>query len=157
VATVIFYEKPGCKTNARQKGLLEKAGHVVVVRDLLAQPWTPETLRTYFGDTAPARWFNAAAPAVKTGAVDPAAMDAEGALEALAADPILIRRPLLDSGGKRSAGFEGALIDSLLNGFAGGGTVEDCSRPHTAALCANQGSPRSGNPALGNSEDTRSL
>lgn len=149
MTTIIFYEKPGCKTNARQKRLLENAGHAVVARNLLAQPWTPETLRPYFGDTAPALWFNAAAPAVKSGAVDPAAMGAEAALAALAADPILIRRPLLDAEGKRSAGFEGALIASLLAGFEGGAAMEGCSRSKSAAPCANEFSPRPGETAPG--------
>jgi nitrogenase-associated protein len=144
VATVIFYEKPGCQTNARQKRLLEKAGHSVVARNLLAQSWTPETLRTYFGDSAPALWFNAAAPAVKSGAVVPAAMVAEAALAALVADPILIRRPLLDVAGKRSAGFDGALIASLLAEPEGSATAEGCSRSRAAPPCVNEFSPPGG-------------
>ena len=32
MATVTFYEKPGCVTNARQKRMLEAAGHTVVAQ-----------------------------------------------------------------------------------------------------------------------------
>ena len=38
MATVIFYEKPGCVGNAKQKRLLADAGHEVVPRDLLTEP-----------------------------------------------------------------------------------------------------------------------
>jgi len=82
VATVVFYEKPGCGTNARQKLMLANAGHALEVKSLLAEPWTVERLKSFFGDTPVASWFNPAAPAVKSGAVDPAAMEAEAALAA---------------------------------------------------------------------------
>ena len=36
MADVIFWEKPGCAGNARQKALLAAAGHRLKVRDLLA-------------------------------------------------------------------------------------------------------------------------
>ena len=42
---VVFYEKPGCLSNARQKALLQALGHRLTVRDLLAEPWTTERLR----------------------------------------------------------------------------------------------------------------
>ena len=50
MATVIFYEKPGCLSNARQKALLGAHGHRLHVRDLLAEAWTPERLRPFFGE-----------------------------------------------------------------------------------------------------------
>ncbi|WP_217995184.1 hypothetical protein [Methylogaea oryzae] len=37
MATVLFWEKPGCVNNARQKRLLQEAGHTVLARDLLAE------------------------------------------------------------------------------------------------------------------------
>jgi nitrogenase-associated protein len=158
VATITFFEKPGCKTNARQKRLLEEAGHTVVALNLLSQPWTAESLEPYFGDTAPESWFNAAAPAVKSGAVNPAGMNAEAALAALVADPILIRRPLLEAGGRRSAGFSGALIASLLAGIEACPTTEECSRNRLAPPCANEFSPQPGDqpPTADNAEDMRS-
>ena len=49
MATVIFFEKPGCIGNTKQKRLLLDAGHTVEPRNLLAEPWTPLSLRPFFG------------------------------------------------------------------------------------------------------------
>lgn len=38
MATIIFYQKPGCATNARQIRALKSAGHDVIARDILKQP-----------------------------------------------------------------------------------------------------------------------
>lgn len=114
MASVTFFEKPGCATNARQRRMLEAAGHALVVRNLLAEPWTAAELRAYFGSLPIKAWFNPAAPAVKSGEVDPAAVDADTALKLMVASPLLIRRPLIESGGARSAGFDSVLVADLL-------------------------------------------
>lgn len=114
MAKVIFYEKPGCGGNARQKALLRRSGHDLDVRDLLTTAWTHEALRAFFGARPVAEWFNLASPRVKSGEVTPAALDAEGALTLMLADPLLIRRPLLDAGGRREAGFDAELIDAWI-------------------------------------------
>lgn len=127
MARVIFYEKPGCATNARQKRLLEQAGHHVVARSLLAEPWTGEGLSTFFGDMpVPAR-FNPAAPGIKSGAVQPRDFSAAQALALMLEEPLFIRRPLLDVEGARCAGFEGPLVEALL-GPASEGASQSCSR-----------------------------
>ncbi len=72
MVTVIFYEKPGCINNTKQKALLAAAGHEVLAHSLLAHPWTAESLRPFFGTLPVAKWFNASAPRVKSGEVDPA-------------------------------------------------------------------------------------
>lgn len=106
MATVLFYEKPGCRTNARQRRLLEAAGHVLLVRNLLTEVWTTEKLRRFFGDMAVGSWFNPAAPSVRSGIVDPDRLGAEEALALMLADPLLIRRPLIEAGDRRCAGFD---------------------------------------------------
>ena len=111
---VLFYEKPGCVNNTRQKTLLMAAGHAVEARNLLTEPWTAEALRGFFGTRPVAEWFNRSAPAVTSGRVDPGAASAEQALELMLADPLLIRRPLLDVEGQRSVGFEAADVMGLL-------------------------------------------
>ncbi|MBP2230204.1 nitrogenase-associated protein [Azospirillum agricola] len=134
MADVIFFEKPGCGGNARQKALLEKAGHRVLARDLLAEPWTAESLRPYFGDRPVADWFNRAAPAVKSGAIVPEAMDEAAALAAMLAQPLLIRRPLMRVGDRRECGFETERVDAWI-GLAEGvpdGRLEGCLRPGMA-------------------------
>jgi nitrogenase-associated protein len=129
MATVIFYEKPGCAGNARQKCLLTDAGHAVEPRNLLAEPWTAESLRPFFGDRPVADWFNKAAPAVKSGEIDPSSFDEESALKTLIATPLLIRRPLMQVGDRREIGFEPALVEAWI-GLAEPveGSIEGCPR-----------------------------
>ena len=114
MARVVFYEKPGCGGNARQKALLRQSGHDLDVRDLLTTPWTAEALRSFFGARPVAEWFNAAAPRVKSGEIRPAGLDAEAALALMRADPLLIRRPLIEVEGRRETGFDAALIDAWI-------------------------------------------
>ena len=113
---VIFYQKPGCGTNNRQRGELEAAGHYVEARSLLAEPWTAERLLQFFGDTPVASWFNPASPRVKSGDVAPAQCAADQALALMLADPLLIRRPLVEMGEVRCAGFDREPVLSLLFG-----------------------------------------
>jgi nitrogenase-associated protein len=129
MATVIFYEKPGCAGNARQKRLLIDAGHEVEPRNLLTEPWTAQSLRPFFGDRPVADWFNKAAPAVKSGEIDPGSFDEDSALEALIATPLLIRRPLMQVGDRRETGFEPALVEAWI-GLAEPveGLIEGCPR-----------------------------
>lgn len=106
MTTLIFYEKPGCGNNARQKRLLLDAGHELDVRDLLTEPWTAQRLRDFFNALPVADWFNRAAPQVKSGEIDPASVEANAALGLMLANPLLIRRPLMECDGKRIAGFD---------------------------------------------------
>jgi len=131
MADVIFFEKPGCGGNARQKALLEQAGHRVIARDLLSEPWTPGTLRPFFGDRPVADWFNRAAPAVKNGELVPEAMDEGAALAAMVERPLLIRRPLMQVGDRRDCGFETDRVDAWigLGDGIGAQKMEGCLRP----------------------------
>lgn len=107
MAHLIFYEKPGCSGNARQRALLEAAGHTLQRRNLLTQPWTRAQLLEFLDPLPVAQWFNRAAPRIKSGALDPDALDRDAALSALLAEPLLIRRPLLQrADGRRLVGFE---------------------------------------------------
>lgn len=114
MSTLIFYEKPGCGGNARQKRLLRAAGVELEVRDLLGEPWNAATLQPFLAGRPVADWFNRAAPAVKSGAVDPDRLDAAAALALLLESPILIRRPLIRLGGQHLAGFDVAALNALL-------------------------------------------
>jgi hypothetical protein len=134
MTTIVFYQKPGCKTNARQKQLLEAAGHVVSAKSLLTEPWTDERLRQFFGSTPVASWFNPLAPRIKSGEIDPATFDAGAALAILVEDPLLIRRPLVEANGQRCAGFDREPVTSLLGGAADH-DAESCSRPGPSLPC----------------------
>lgn len=128
MTTIIFYQKPGCATNARQKRRLEGAGHIVIAKSLLAEPWSPERLLGFFGSTPVRAWFNPAAPRVKSGEIAPEKLDAADAIALMLDDPLLIRRPLVEADGQRCAGFDRELVTSLL-GDSPDEDVESCSRP----------------------------
>ena len=134
MATITFYQKPGCRTNARQKQMLEAAGHAVTAKSLLTEPWTAERLRGFFGSTPVTSWFNPAAPRIKSGEIDPAAVDASAALAIMLGDPLLIRRPLVEADGQRCAGFDREPVTSLL-GSPADSDIESCSRPGPSPRC----------------------
>ncbi|WP_457797375.1 ArsC/Spx/MgsR family protein [Methylocystis sp. S23] len=106
MANVIFYEKPGCASNAKQKALLLASGHQVDARDLLKEPWSASSLRPYFGSKPVPEWFNAASPRVKSGEVKPDAVNPQEAIMMMILDPGLIRRPLMRVGDHCEAGFD---------------------------------------------------
>ena len=136
MAVVIFYEKPGCGTNARQKQALRAAGHELVVRDLLSEAWTPQALLAFLEPLPTAAWFNPAAPRVKSGEVDPEALDPQAALRLLAAEPILIRRPLIEVAGRRYVGFDAAVAHDLLPAVPEDAEgIEGCGRAEHAGPC----------------------
>jgi nitrogenase-associated protein len=135
LAIVLFYEKPGCGTNARQKRMLEAAGHAVIAVSLLEEPWTAGRLLSFFGDTPVAAWFNLAAPRVKSGEIDPETIDAASALDAMVKDRLLIRRPLIEADGQKCAGFDREPVTSLMAGTQPREIVEGCSRPEASAPC----------------------
>lgn len=139
MATVHFYEKPGCLNNTRQKQLLSAAGHLLVVYDLLQQPWgrEPGKLRSFFGDMPVAEWFNRSAPTVKQGLVDPNAVSEDEAIALMVAQPLLIRRPLMEVNEQRVCGFDQQQVDAWL-GLASQGAQKDletCPRQSHAEAC----------------------
>lgn len=114
MAKVVFYEKPGCSNNARQKQMLAAAGHELDIRNLLIEPWTAERLRGFFGLRPVAEWFNKAAPQIKSGMINPAALSADEALPLMLSEPILIRRPLMEACGQRDIGFDIEKVDAWI-------------------------------------------
>lgn len=138
MTTLIFYEKPGCANNARQKRLLQDAGHELIVRDLLSEPWTAQRLLGFFDGLPVTEWFNRAAPQVKSGEVDPARVDAPAALTLMLSNPLLIRRPLIEAEGWRLVGFDPETIRTRLGlspAEQAATGLEACPRPHAATPC----------------------
>lgn len=125
---VAFYEKPGCASNARQKRALQAAGCHVQAHDLLREPWTATRLRAFLAALPVAQWFNPAVPRVKSGQIDPAALTADAALALLLAEPLLIRRPLIEADGWRTAGYDAAALERQLGIRLGDDTPQGCSR-----------------------------
>lgn len=106
MATIVFYEKPGCINNTRQKALLEAAGHQVDARNLLTEAWTPSRLRLFLAHRPVREWFNFSAPAIKSGAINPDQLDPQTALQLMVQDPLSIRRPLMQVGERYEVGFD---------------------------------------------------
>jgi nitrogenase-associated protein len=106
MSKIIFYEKPGCINNTKQKALLQEAGHDLEVRNLLTEVWTPKRLRPFFGDLPVSQWFNRTAFQVKSEEVIPEQLDEETALALMVENPILIRRPLIQVGDRQEIGFD---------------------------------------------------
>ncbi|NJK40059.1 MAG: hypothetical protein HC825_02695 [Oscillatoriales cyanobacterium RM1_1_9] len=114
MATVIFYEKPGCVNNTKQKAWLKAAGHTVDARNLLTEPWTTERLQQFLGQRPMVEWFNRTAPLIKSGQVIPEHLDPTAALQLMVENPLLIRRPLIQQGDRYEVGFEIKAIDAWL-------------------------------------------
>lgn len=129
---IIFYEKPGCINNTKQKALLAAAGHQVEAKSLLTEPWSCDRLRSFFGDRPISEWFNSSAPQIKSGEVIPSQLDEATALGLMIEEPLLIRRPLLEVGKTREVGFERDRIQAWL-GLTPQNPKEDlenCPRSH---------------------------
>ncbi len=136
--TVIFYEKPGCINNTKQKAMLVAAGHEVIARNLLKTPWTAETLRPFFGELPVSEWFNYTAPRIKSGEIIPSELDETTALEFMLADPLLIRRPLMEVGEMLMVGFNLEKVEAAigLNPIDNKPQdVETCPRSHATTPC----------------------
>jgi nitrogenase-associated protein len=139
MASIIFYEKPGCANNTRQKKLLESAGHELISRNLLSEAWTVESLRTFFAELPVREWFNHAAPRVKSGDVVPEQLDAAAALALMQADPLLIRRPLMECEGRRIAGFDAARVEAWLGSpLTAEDDIQTCHRNPATPPCPDK-------------------
>ena len=85
----------------------------LTVKSILAEPWTADRLRPFFAGRAVFDWFNPTAPAITAGELNPAALDADRALQVMVEQPILIRRPLIVHDGQTSCGFDAPVLHRL--------------------------------------------
>lgn len=134
MAHVMFYEKPGCGGNARQKQVLSDSGHTLEVRNLLGEAWTEAALLAFFGNRPVAEWFNRSHPKVKSGEIVPEALNADQALTLMLAEPLFIRRPLLQVGERREVGWDESLVAEWI-GLRGVGIGEGCPKGDSAHKC----------------------
>jgi nitrogenase-associated protein len=137
MASILFYEKPGCLNNSRQKALLAAAGHTVWARNLLTEKWTARRLRAFFGDLPVAEWFNLSSPRIRGGEVDYERVTETEALLLMLADPLLIRRPLMEVEGEHRVGFDPEAVDAWigLGRKVPGEDLETCPRGPTVEPC----------------------
>jgi nitrogenase-associated protein len=141
MAIIIFYEKPGCVNNTKQKAILHAAGHAVKARNLLTQSWSSETLYQFLKDRPLWEWFNRTAPQIRDGEIVPEKLDEQQALELMVKYPILIRRPLIQIGDRYTVGFDLVKLNSWIDLKATGRQdknlvdLETC--PRTISNCSN--------------------
>ncbi len=135
MATVVFYEKPGCGNNTKQKMWLASSGHTVLAKNILTEKWTAEKLHAFFGELPVEKWFNMAAPRVKSGEIDPATFDADAALELMLQEPLFIKRPLMEVDGVLRAGFDAAAVDAWIGLNDSQHKSEPCPICHRSEPC----------------------
>ncbi|MDD2701366.1 MAG: hypothetical protein PHH36_09025 [Sideroxydans sp.] len=135
MSTIVFYEKPGCGNNTKQKVWLAASGHTVLAKNLLTEKWTAERLRAFFGEMPVEKWFNPAAPGVKSGEIDPTAYSEEEALTMMVEQPLLIKRPLMDVEGELRAGFEARAVDAWIGLNDSQPKDEPCPICHRSEPC----------------------
>lgn len=111
---VIFYEKPGCATNAKQKAALREAGCSVIERDILHNGMSESDLASFFVNLPVEKWFNMSAPQIKNAEINPKTLDATTAMALLMQNPILIRRPLMIINKRKLCGFNQWFVQRLL-------------------------------------------
>lgn len=103
MAHIVFFEKPGCGGNARQRTALEAAGHTLERCNLLTAHWTRPSLLAF--------------------------------LAPLLAEPLLIRRPLMQraDNDSRHVGFDTAAVDAWVglgtNPASTQSKLEGCAAP----------------------------
>lgn len=114
MANITFFEKTGCSGNARQKALLIASGHQVQARDLRDRWWTNVGLLGFLSGLPVTQWFNANAPAIKSGEIVPEELDEFTALALLRDNPLLIRRPLMQVGDERRVGFDAQSVNTWI-------------------------------------------
>jgi nitrogenase-associated protein len=138
MATILFYEKPGCKNNTKQKELLQAAGHQLEVKNLLTEAWTIEKLRPFFGPLPVVDWFNRSAPRIQSGEVNPSRLDETTALQLMIVDPLLIRRPLMQVGTEYRVGFDQEQVNRWVGLETETSPVQDletCPKQHQKIPC----------------------
>lgn len=114
---IVFYEKPFCAANAKQKQLLRQSGCTLIERNLLEHGLEKEDLRAFMGDKKVSDWFNPAAPAIKNGEIFPETLNEAEAMELLMSNPILIRRPLMIIGTEKLCGFDEKRVSEMLDRY----------------------------------------
>jgi nitrogenase-associated protein len=111
---VIFYEKPGCTANKKQKRMLRSSGCVVIERNLLKHGMSSDELYSFFENRLIPDWFNPNAPQIKTGHINPNKLSKEEAMNLLFIEPILIKRPLMIINKQKLCGFDQKEVEKLL-------------------------------------------
>lgn len=131
MAEIRFFEKPGCINGEKQKNILRAAGHTLSCVNILEHQWTKEELLNFVAGKTPAEIMNFTAPAIKNGDITPADLSFDEALDLMLADPILIKRPLIEVAGQHIQGFLHPELQSYLGKWSGEEDVVTCPNLQT--------------------------
>ncbi|MEB3329218.1 MAG: ArsC/Spx/MgsR family protein [Candidatus Sericytochromatia bacterium] len=109
-----LYIKAGCTTCNRAREVLRGHGVPFTERDIFRHPLLGDELRALAGLSSLRALFSARSPSVRALGLDPDALAEPALLEAMLAEPRLIRRPLVVIGERLVIGCDAAAILAAL-------------------------------------------
>ncbi len=112
---IIFYEKPNCAGNTKQKKLLTLNGISFEARSILDTPWDKISLNSFVEGLDTKDIVNNFAPKIKNNEINIATISKEKIIELMIEEPILIKRPLLEIGETKICGFDIEKINQILH------------------------------------------
>jgi len=112
---IVFYEKPGCLGNKKQKELLKSNGLEFEVKSILDTKWDKKTLELFFVGLEKNDIVNETAPKIKKGEIDLNSITKEQLIYKMINDPILIKRPLIIVEDSKICGFDMAKLNDVLD------------------------------------------
>lgn len=112
---IVFYEKPGCAGNARQKKLLKQCGYELDVRDMLSTAWSFKELEIFFNTLDNGEIVNITAPDIKNNIINIKEMTKDELIHLMIEKPLLIKRPLMVFGDYKLCGFDTQKLSEILN------------------------------------------
>lgn len=116
--SVIFYHYPKCNTCKKARRWLDNAGVSYTARHLVEDTPDVTTLRDLWqrAEVPVRKFFNTSGKSYRSGGFKDRLphMSDDEALAALAADGMLIKRPLLDTGAKVWVGFKEAVYQDAV-------------------------------------------
>jgi len=136
MATITFYEKPGCINGEKQKSILRRAGHELHCVNILNYTWTEEKLMPFIIGKTPVDMMNGTAPALKKGFIDPLRLSFEEALSLMIRDPILIKRPLVYVDNLCIQGFDDRRLRPYLGSWDEREDIVTCPNLHVVTCDA---------------------
>lgn len=142
MADIVFYEKPGCTNGEKQKAILRAAGHNLHTIDILRYSWNKEKLLDFVAGKKPVEMMNHTAPAIKKREIIPERLSLTEAVEMMVADPILIRRPLVEVDSLKIQGFMDPRLVPYLGEWDGEDDVITCPNLNTLSCDEQKGGSR---------------
>ncbi len=131
MTSMIFFEKPGCINGEKQKKILIQAGNTLQCINILEHKWTEDKLLPFIQGKEPSTMMNYTAPAIKNGRIHPDRLSFQEAVSLMIADPILIKRPLIQIDQQYIQGFDDERLAAHLGTWDNREDVTTCPNLHT--------------------------